>query len=59
MLVAIDTNSGFKFLVPIPKEVDALYIIDIWDTAISSTVGYPHFLISDRDSLFTSGKFQQ
>ena len=59
LLVAIDTNSGFKFLVPIPTEVDAPCIIDIWDTAIYPTVGYPHFLITDRDPLFTSEKFQQ
>ena len=59
LLVAIETNSGFKFLVPIPTEVDAPCIIDIWDTAIYPTVDYPHFLITDRDPLFTSGKFQQ
>ena len=29
ILVAIDTNFGFKFLVPISKEVDAPCIIDI------------------------------
>ena len=59
LLVVIDTNSGFKFLIPIPKEVDAPCIIDIWDTSIFPTVGYPHFLVTDRDPLFTSGKFQQ
>ena len=59
LLVTIDTNSSFKFLVPIPKEVDAPYIIDIWDTAIYSSIEYPYFNITDRNLLFTLGKFQQ
>ena len=59
LLVIVDYNSGFKILIPVPKEVTAETVMEIWDNSIAPYSKYPYEMVSDRDSLFTSIPFKR
>ena len=59
VLNIVDRHGSYTYIIPCTTELDADRVIDIVAKLIKPTVGLPLAIVSDQDSLFMSGKFQE
>ena len=59
VLNIVDRHSGYTSIIPCTAEIDADAVIDIFERLIKPTVGLPLSIVSYKDPLFMSGKFQE
>ena len=52
-----DRQSGCKFLIPVPDNFSAEQYAATFETYLVPTMGYPYFIVFDRDTLFISSHF--
>jgi len=48
-------QSGFMFLIPVSDNLTAEKCTDTFDKHVASVIGYPYYIVFDRDTLFISG----
>jgi len=46
------------FLIPVSDNLTAEKCTDTFDTHVASVIGYPYYIVFDRDTLFMSDHFQ-
>jgi len=51
-------QSGFMFLIPVSDNLRAEKCPDTFDTHVASVIGYPYYIVFDRDTLFMSDHFK-
>jgi len=51
-------QSGFMFLIPVSDNLTAEKCTDTFDTHVASVIGYPYYIVFDRDTLFMSDNFK-
>jgi len=51
-------QSGFMFLIPVSDNLTAEKCTDTFDMHVASVIGYPYYIIFDRDTLFMSDHFK-
>jgi len=51
-------QSGFMFLIPASDNLTAEKCTDTFDTHVASVIGYPYYIVFDRDTLFMSDHFK-
>jgi len=51
-------QSGFMFLTTVSDNLTAEKYIDAFDTHFASNIGYPSYIVFDRDTLFRSDHFK-
>jgi len=51
-------QSGFMFLIPVSDNLTAEKCTDTFDKHIASVIGYPYYIVFDRDTLFMSDHFK-
>ena len=56
MIVA--RQSGFKFLIPVPHNFNAVQYATTFDTHVVPTMGYLYYIVFDQDTLFILSNFQ-
>ena len=54
----VDRQSGFKLLIPAPDNFSTEQCTATIDTYVVPTMGYPHFIVFDQDTLFMWSHFQ-
>jgi len=51
-------QSGFMFLIPVSDNLTAEKCTDTFDNHVASVIGYPYYIVFDRDTLFMSDHFK-
>jgi len=51
-------QSGCMFLIPVSDNLTAEKCTDTFDTYVASVIGYPYYIVFDRDTLFMSDNFK-
>jgi len=51
-------QSGFMFLIPVSDNLTAGKCTDTFDKHVASVIGYPYYIVFDRDTLFMSVHFK-
>jgi len=51
-------QSGFMFLIPVSDNLTAEKCTDTFDMHVASVIGYPYYIVFDRDTLFMSDHFK-
>jgi len=51
-------QSGFMFLIPVSDNLTAEKCSDTFDTHVASVIGYPYYIVFNRDTLFMSDHFK-
>jgi len=51
-------QSGFMFLISVLDNLTAEKCTDTFDMHVASVIGYPYYIVFDRDTLFMSDHFQ-
>jgi len=54
----VSRQSGFMFLIPVSDNLTAEKCTDTFDTHVTSVIGYPYYIVFDRDTLFMSDHFK-
>ena len=54
----VNRQSVFKFLIPVPDNFSTEHCIATFDTHAVPTMGLPHYIVFDRDTLFISSHCQ-
>jgi len=49
---------GFMFLIPVSDHLMAEKCTDTFDKHVASVIGYPYYIVFDRDTLFMSDHFK-
>jgi len=51
-------QSGFMFLIPVSDNLTVEKCTDTFDKHVASVIGYPYYIVFDRDTLFLSDHFK-
>jgi len=51
-------HSGFMFLIPVSDNLTAEKCTDTFDMHVASVIGYPYYIVFDRDTVFMSDHFK-
>jgi len=51
-------QSGLMFLIPVSDNLTAEKCTDTFDKHVASVIGYPYYIVFDRDTLFVSDHFK-
>jgi len=51
-------QSGYMFLIPVSDNLTAEKCSDTFDMHVASVIGYPYYIVFDRDTLFMSDHFK-
>jgi len=51
-------QSGFMFLIPVSENFTVEKCTDTFDKYVASVIGYPYYIVFDRDTLFMSDHFR-
>ena len=54
----VHSQSGFKFLIPVPDNCSVDKYTTTFDTHVVPTMGYPYCIVFDLDNLFISLHFE-